>query len=63
MKVMSMLRYYIPSGGDILLNFTHTIVTMLFLLQNGELQRVETTFYTIYSDFCIIMMNLNCITT
>ena len=25
MKVMSMLSYRIPSGGDILLNFTHTL--------------------------------------
>ena len=25
MKVMSMLRYCIPSGADILLNFTHTM--------------------------------------
>ena len=25
MKVMSMLRYFLPNGGDILLNFTHTM--------------------------------------
>jgi len=23
MKVMSVLRYFLPNGGDILLNFTH----------------------------------------
>ena len=32
-------------------------------LPNGKLQIVKTTFYTIYSDFCTIIINLKCITT
>ena len=32
-------------------------------MPNGKLQIVKTTFYTIYSDFCTIIITLKCITT
>ena len=59
MKVMSMLRYFLPNGGDILLNFTHT----MDFFAEWKAADSENNFYTIYSDFCTVIINLKCITT
>ena len=45
MKVMSMLRYCIPSGGDILLNF---IPWAWVCLQNGKMQSENNFLYHLF---------------
>ena len=45
MKVMSMLRYCIPSGGDILLNFTHI---MLFFAERKAAESGTNFLYHLF---------------
>ena len=60
MKVMSMLRYFLPNRGDILLNFTHT---MDFFAEWKAADSENNFCIPFYSDFCTIIINLKCITT
>ena len=66
---MSRVTYFIqPTDHNKRINCNESDVNVelsysWIVLQNRKLRIVKTTFYTIYSDlFCIIIMNLKCIT-